>query len=337
MIHILLLILKIIGIILAVILGILVLLFCIVLFVPVRYRINAECDGSLDGLKAEVKVTWLLHIVRAVFCYEKRSADYNVRAAWIKFGKESGEAYERDKEQTDFGPGEESAHKETLQKAPEISERDEIAGEKAEERPGLPEKTKPEPEETDEDREEEYSEGQKENKSNEEDNKKRSGFFGKIKGLFVKICNFFKKAYAGIRKIKCTFQAFCDKIKLLLDKKESLAEFIEDEIHRTAFFKVKDELFKLMKRLRPKKFAADVTYGFNDPYLTGQVLAGLSILYPFWGKQVRVTPDFERQRLKGTLYIKGRIRMLHLIVLLWNLVWSREIRRTYKDIKNFQG
>ena len=52
MIHILLLILKMIGVIIAVILGILVLLVCIVLFVPIRYKVGAACDGTISGVKA---------------------------------------------------------------------------------------------------------------------------------------------------------------------------------------------------------------------------------------------------------------------------------------------
>ena len=57
MLHILLLILKIIGIIIAAILGILVLLVCVVIFVPIRYEARAEFDGTLQGVKARVKVT----------------------------------------------------------------------------------------------------------------------------------------------------------------------------------------------------------------------------------------------------------------------------------------
>ena len=49
MLHILLLILKVIGIIFAVILGILVLLACVVLYVPVRYDIRLPVTVRLRG------------------------------------------------------------------------------------------------------------------------------------------------------------------------------------------------------------------------------------------------------------------------------------------------
>lgn len=64
MLHILLLILKIIGIVLLVILGVLLLGIACALFVPVRYRIEAvrqEGEGE-PPVTVRVKVTWLLHL-----------------------------------------------------------------------------------------------------------------------------------------------------------------------------------------------------------------------------------------------------------------------------------
>ena len=51
MLHILLLILKIIGIIIMAVLGIAVLIVGVVLFVPVRYSFEAEWPGGLDKLQ----------------------------------------------------------------------------------------------------------------------------------------------------------------------------------------------------------------------------------------------------------------------------------------------
>ena len=56
-------ILKIIGILLAAILGIAVLLICIVLFVPVRYRIEAESAGTFESIDAHARFSLsLIHI-----------------------------------------------------------------------------------------------------------------------------------------------------------------------------------------------------------------------------------------------------------------------------------
>jgi len=60
MLHIILILLKIIGIILASVLGLLLFFLLIILFVPIRYRINAN---NRDTVFAEVKVSWLFRII----------------------------------------------------------------------------------------------------------------------------------------------------------------------------------------------------------------------------------------------------------------------------------
>ncbi len=60
MIHIVFIVLKIIGIILASVLGLLIALILIALFVPIRYKLNAEYE---EDFKAAARFTWLLRIV----------------------------------------------------------------------------------------------------------------------------------------------------------------------------------------------------------------------------------------------------------------------------------
>ena len=79
MLHILLLILKIIGIIIAVILGLIIVLGLVILFVPIRYSIDADYHKKAV---AHVKVTWLLHLLRGVVSYDEQ-LDISVKALWF--------------------------------------------------------------------------------------------------------------------------------------------------------------------------------------------------------------------------------------------------------------
>ena len=67
MLQVILLILKIIGIILAVILGLLILIILAVMLVPIRYVIRADYH---EKPYAEVRVTWLLHLLRLRLSYD---------------------------------------------------------------------------------------------------------------------------------------------------------------------------------------------------------------------------------------------------------------------------
>lgn len=150
-------------------------------------------------------------------------------------------------------------------------------------------------------------------------------------------CKENKQKQSWFKKIKCTIVKICDKIKSIWETKEKVTSFLTDDVHVEAFKIVKKELGILARHLRPRRIRGFVKFGFEDPYRTGQVLAGLSILYPFYGEHVEIYPDFEQKILVGDLYIKGHIRMVHLATLLWRLFFNRYIRRTYRDYKKIKS
>ena len=88
--------------------------------------------------------------------------------------------------------------------------------------------------------------------------------------------------------------------------------------------------------LRPRKFTGAVRFGLEDPYDTGRILAVLSMLYPFYGEHIDIYPDFEYRILEGHLLIKGRIRGIYAVIVLWNLFFDKQVRTTYEHIKTFK-
>ena len=275
MLHILLLILKILGIIIAAILGILVLLICIVLFVPIRYEISAKCDGTIESLKAKGRVTWLLHLIRADFYFKEKQLKWKLRIAWIKKTNQLKKKIRKEDE-----PNEKTKKSETTEETLEKNQTVET-GEKLEEKL---DKTSENVQQEESQKDAEKNEsivGQTSERisENKEDSKaEKETLHQKIEKL--------------INKIKCTFKDICDKIKVVLEKKEKLTGFIKDEVHVKAYQKTKKSLLILLKRLKPKTTEIRARFGFEDPYLTGQVLAGLSVIYPIIGGVTEIYPDF---------------------------------------------
>ena len=76
MLHILLMILKIIGIILLAIIGIALLIVILILFVPIRYKIQAH---RYDDTMAKVNVSWLLSAIRFTLKYNGAEVDTKIR------------------------------------------------------------------------------------------------------------------------------------------------------------------------------------------------------------------------------------------------------------------
>ena len=88
MLHILLLILKLIGIILLVLLGILIVTLCIVLFVPAIYRIEVK------NKKIEIKASWLFRLLYAFYVVDGKYKEWQVRIGWKKLNNEgNGETF----------------------------------------------------------------------------------------------------------------------------------------------------------------------------------------------------------------------------------------------------
>ena len=88
MLHIILVILKIIGILLACIVALLLLLALSVLLVPVRYRGRVEKNGDISAMG---HIHWLLHIVSGKIFYEEGEVSIKVRIFGIPIRLEAKE------------------------------------------------------------------------------------------------------------------------------------------------------------------------------------------------------------------------------------------------------
>lgn len=287
MLHILCILLKIIGILILVILGLFVLLTGIVLFVPIRYQIDAKGKGTLQSLEVRIKFSWFLHLLSGYVFYADKKPEWQVRTAWKKWNV--------------------------------------VKLEKMTETEIKPQNVKKTEEPTEKKEEKQFEKVVKQIETNQPKkqvkNKKKS---------FAEKCN---KIF---QKIKRTICNLCDKIKLLGDKKDRVLEFLQDELHQSVWKNAKREAVRLLKYLRPKKIKGRVHFGFSDPYLTGKTLAILSMWYPFYANTVSLEPDFEEAVLEGELSIKGCVRGFYFLFPVFNIIRSREIRQTYKHIREFQ-
>ena len=310
--HILLIILKIIGIIIAVLLGLILLLLVILLCVPVRYRMEASMPGEIKESTVRGRVTWLLRLIRIDASFEEQELKWRVRIAWKSFGSEPKKEVTHGEENTDR---EETRKEQRVESSSRLSKMEE----ESEEEKRTVESSKTVPENV------EKGTGEKTEKSPESIPEK-AWRFEKIKCTIVKFCD----------KIKHTVGHAEEKLESLSEKKDKIIKELEDPVHQKAFSKAKKETGKLLKRWKPKVIKGTVCFGFEDPCHTGQALAAFSIIYPFIGEFLSIEPNFERRILKGDVKVRGGFRMVPLVCFLWNLVWCREIRKTYHDIREFQ-
>lgn len=318
MLHTLFLILKIIGIILAVILGLVLLVICIVLFVPICYRADLHGSGSAKELTVHAKVSFLFGLIKAVFALENGKTDLSVRIAWKKLGdSDPVEDKARDRD----GEMPKPEKKAVMQKSQTIQ--------KEEQQDGTPNRITDKAVEDETEKIEKteqsakiYPESTEKKQRKKKERKEDSDSASKIEQI--------------TEKIKCTYRKFCDKINQITEKKDKISDFLTDETHKNAFLKLKNEAFHLLKILKPKKIQGEITFGFEDPSLTGRILAWISMIYPWIGEHTDITPDFEHRTLSGDLSIRGRLYVITLVVTAIRLILSKAVRRSFKDIRNFK-
>lgn len=299
MLHILLMILKIIGIIIAIVVGIVFLAIIILTVAPFKYKLDAKCEGTLETLEVKIRYSWLYHLISGWVVYHEKETSWHLRAAWKKFPEISGES----------GQAENDGQHEKKEQTEDVGQTDNVGNPK--------ENVKFEPSNIEkEETMRKIPEKPKEKRTGEQNGS------GRIEGFF--------------RKIQYTFQKICDRIKTIKEKKDKILAFLEHEIHREASKKLKIELLRLLRFLKPKKIRGRIHFGYEDPCNTGTTLAWLSVCYPFYGEYLILEPDFHEKVLEGELHIKGKIRGIHAVIICFNLFRSKEIRTTYQHIREFK-
>ena len=127
-----------------------------------------------------------------------------------------------------------------------------------------------------------------------------------------------------------------DKINEITEKKDKMSDFLTDETHKNAFLKLKNEAFHLLKKLKPKKIQGEITFGFEDPSVTGYILALISIIYPFLEGQTEIIPDFEHKVFEMDLHIEGKIRLLYLFLFAFHMLMDNNVRITVTHLKKLK-
>ncbi len=311
MVHIILLILKIIGIAIAVILGLLLLCVCAVLFVPVRYRGNLKYYGQFEGEGGRL---WLLHLVSIRAVYNSQTPD-GPRIVVKILGRclfDSGK-----NEKKSFDNTKNRKLKEIPKEKPKQQESGARFQEDAREKPPAgsgtlrPGKEMPPPKES-----------------------SRGSFLSRlyeklrrsIAGLVTKVRDFVKGL---LQKLK----GLLEKLRFVRDKKDAILAILFDEKNRPAFLKIKYVVFRVLRHLKPTHLAGKAYFGFDDPASTGYMLGLLSLLYPVCEDRLMLYPNFEKKIFEGEASFAGRLRASVFLFAACQLIFDKEIRRMIRSFK----
>ncbi|MDK2964832.1 DUF2953 domain-containing protein [Lacrimispora sp.] len=268
MLHIILFILKLIGLLILILSGLILLAVLLVLFVPVRYR----GEGSYyNRVKGNMKISWLLHILSVTVRYENEILIV-VRLFGFPIMKPKKMDEEMKEAEEIMVQAMEVKEPETVKEARRLGEdiKDTVLKE-SEPQPSV-------------------------------QTKRRSWIltlYYKIKKKFIHI----------LKKIRHLYMRICDTWKNMKDKKEEIQAFLANSQNQKTAKLLFRQVKRLIRHIFPVKGHGTVTFGFEDPGLTGQALMAASLLYPFFHKHWNLYPVFDRTVFTAEGTFQGRIRL----------------------------
>ena len=141
-----------------------------------------------------------------------------------------------------------------------------------------------------------------------------------------------RKIKAFLEKLKFSFKGFCDKLKDIKTFVQEKREWLEDEKNQESLKLLFTQAKKLLAHVWPGRGKGRIRFGLDDPYYTGQILEGASLVYPFIYKSLDLEPVFDKKCLEAEGNFKGRVRVSYLLWLFWGVYRHKH---TWKMIRGF--
>lgn len=350
MLHVILLILRIIGIILLILLSTILVMLFAVLLIPIRYRILLEHgeEFNLDGV-----ISWLLHILHARIIYRDGKPHICIRIFGfilydnlrIRVPKKRIKRHKRlrkkrrtkdgmkiksvELRKTESDPDQFRRMQETedqeIKVSQEVNDNKEtiISHEGNENNANLSRKGI---------RLSETNEVHGADEDSEYEREKQY-FFEKLANRIRKIKN---KILDFFRKMKESILRWFEKLVNFRKYSHLIIDFIRNEVNKEGFRYTFYSMKKLLKHILPTTLRSTLIFGTGDPSSTGQVLGVMGIFYSFYGDKVSITPDFENERLEGKHFARGRIRLITILIIVIKLMVDKrfkELRRNFTILK----
>uniref|UniRef100_UPI003AF0485F DUF2953 domain-containing protein n=1 Tax=Enterocloster sp. TaxID=2719315 RepID=UPI003AF0485F len=130
-----------------------------------------------------------------------------------------------------------------------------------------------------------------------------------------------------LEKLKFSFQSFCDKLKNMQNIAEEKKAWLEDEENQASLKLLWKQTGRFLRHVCPRGGKVSVTFGFEEPYLTGQALSAAALIYPFFEGNLEICPVFDETVFEAEGSFKGRIRAGYLLWLGLGILRDGHTRR----------
>lgn len=329
MLHIIIFILKIIGILLLVILGLILLLVSSVLFVPITYKIRAERKDGVIQVRAVAG--WMFRLLSVHYRLHTSQEPMQLlqgRILGIPVWKPLEPKKEKPKKAEKKSKEKQSKPKQM--EAKQLEQKAEVkSSDKAKERlkkdltPGTAVATIPQPE--------------PEVSRQEQPQDKKAQTKPPRQSILKKLLYAIRRIYGKITAIGRGLFSLVVKLLHMPEKASetigTLTDFWNLEENVKARESIWRELKFLWKHSRPRKADLTLHFGFEDPSWTGQCMGVLSILNVWYPGRIFLKPEFEQEIFEGTLYIKGHMMLAVPLLSIFRLWRDENVMKIYRRFR----
>ena len=330
MLHIIIFILKIIGILLLVILGLILLLVSSVLFVPITYKVRAERKDGVIQVRAVAG--WMFRLLSVHYRLHTSQEPMQLlqgRILGIPVWKPLEPKKEKPKKAEKKSKEKQSKPKQM--EAKQLEQKAEVkSSDKAKERlkkdltPGTAVATIPQPE-SEVSRQEQPQDKQAQTKPPRQ-------------SILKKLLYAIRRIYGKITAIGRGLFSLVVKLLHMPEKASetigTLTDFWNLEENVKARESIWRELKFLWKHSRPRKADLTLHFGFEDPSWTGQCMGVLSILNVWYPGRIFLKPEFEQEIFEGTLYIKGHMMLAVPLLSVFRLWRDENVMKMYRRFRH---
>lgn len=329
MLHIIIFILKIIGILLLVILGLILLLVSSVLFVPITYKVRAERKDGVIQVRAVAG--WMFRLLSVHYRLHTSQEPMQLlqgRILGIPVWKPLEPKKEKPKKAEKKSKEKQSKPKQM--EAKQLEQKAEVkSSDKAKERlkkdltPGTAVATIPQPE--------------PEVSRQEQPQDKKAQTKPPRQSILKKLLYVIRRIYGKITAIGRGLFSLVVKLLHMPEKASetigTLTDFWNLEENVKARESIWRELKFLWKHSRPRKADLTLHFGFEDPSWTGQCMGVLSILNVWYPGRIFLKPEFEQEIFEGTLYIKGHMMLAVPLLSIFRLWRDENVMKIYRRFR----
>lgn len=329
MLHIIIFILKIIGILLLVILGLILLLVSSVLFVPITYKVRAERKDGV--IQVQAVAGWMFRLLSVHYRLHTSQEPMQLlqgRILGIPVWKPLEPKKEKPKKAEKKSKEKQSKPKQMGAK--QLEQKAEVkSSDKAKERlkkdltPGTAVASVPQPE--------------PEVSRQEQPQDKKAQTKPPRQSILKKLLYAIRRIYGKITAIGRGLFSLVVKLLHMPEKASetigTLTDFWNLEENVKARESIWRELKFLWKHSRPRKADLTLHFGFEDPSWTGQCMGVLSILNVWYPGRIFLKPEFEQEIFEGTLYIKGHMMLAVPLLSIFRLWRDENVMKMYRRFR----